>query len=146
MAAIGRRRSLTSTSSLATPGDRPRSKSPSVSSTTLSLASDAADGARISKSRRGSDDGRSDTSGSARRTRMARMFKGRNSSKRTSSASHSQHDGDSLHDAPPLPPSQSEESLGLAKSVASSLLTDDSDPDRYVLSCLALSQLVPRYI
>jgi hypothetical protein len=136
MATVGRKRSLPS--SLSTPNDLNRSKSPSVSST--SLASDA-DHARTTKSR-GSDDGRSDTSTSVHRTRMSRMFKGR--SKRTPSNSriedapsdahlddddNTPHDSPSAH-APPLSPNYSQESLGLAKSVTSSLLTDDSDPDR----------------
>jgi hypothetical protein len=97
----------------------------------------SSDGALDKLKSRNSDDGRSDTS-TAHRRRMSRIFKGR--SKRTKSAT-SQDDGsqaDVADNIPPVPrprrPSpdarnHSDDSLGLHRSVASSLLTEDSDSD-----------------
>ncbi|KAH7374386.1 hypothetical protein BKA66DRAFT_468405 [Pyrenochaeta sp. MPI-SDFR-AT-0127] len=150
MATAERRRSVTSLlrkpsrdDSLAAPALRSRSKGPE--SSTVSVASSenpsedvakSADGARDRLKSRGSDDARSDTS-SPHRMRMARMFKGR--SKRLKSDSQSDlSQFDSNEDIPRVPDirhpsadplSQSTDSLGLAKSVASSLLTEDSDPE-----------------
>jgi hypothetical protein len=97
----------------------------------------SSDGALDKLRSRNSDDGRSDTS-TAQRKRMSRIFKGR--SKRTKSAT-SQEDGsqaDVADDIPPVPRARrpspdarnhSDDSLGLHRSVASSLLTEDSDSD-----------------
>lgn len=78
---------------------------------------------------RNSDDGRSDTS-SAHRIRMSRMFKGRNKRRKSTTSQDSQLNP---ADEPPPPVPQirnySDDSLGLHKSAASSLLTEDSDPD-----------------
>lgn len=69
--------------------------------------------------------------------RMSKLFKGRR--KRRKSAGQDDHSqADSAEEIPPLPDNSllfldqvgpSEESLGLHKSVASSLLTEDSDTD-----------------
>lgn len=68
---------------------------------------------------------------------MSRLFKGRKKGAKAGSQDDlAQFDGNDQ--VPPVPdvkisagdwPSQSEESLGLAKSVASSLLTEDSDSE-----------------
>jgi hypothetical protein len=89
------------------------------------------------RSRQNSEDARSDTSTSHRR-RMSKFFKGR-SRRRGSDSQEDLSQADPNETVPPVPdvrrpsmghhPLQSEESLGLAKSVASSLLTDDSDPE-----------------
>jgi hypothetical protein len=123
----------------------PRATSKGPGSSSVSVASsDGNDDLRKSsdgaidrfRSRQNSEDARSDTSASHRR-RMSNIFKGRK--KRRGSGSQ---DGLSQVDpneaVPPVPeirrpstglPYQSDESLGLAKSVASSLLTEDSDTD-----------------
>jgi len=87
------------------------------------------------KSRRGSEDANSETSS---RRKMSKLFKvGRKS--RRKSMQDDVSPGDTGADVPPLPDMpdiiphgddarfQSEESLGLHKSVASSLLVEDSD-------------------
>ncbi|CAN9436219.1 unnamed protein product [Alternaria alternata] len=124
----------------------PRAQSKGPDSSTVSIASSdgnddllrkSSDGAmdRL-KSRQNSDDGRSDVSSSHRR-RMSKLFKGRKKSKGSLSQDDvSQFDPNEV--VPPVPtirrpsmghPYQSDDSLGLAKSVASSLLTDDSDTE-----------------
>ncbi|KAF1847529.1 GRAM domain-containing protein [Cucurbitaria berberidis CBS 394.84] len=150
MASVGRRRSIQSSrdqssrdNSLAAPGNRATSKGPA--SSTVSLASSdnpseelrrSTDGAIDRLKSRNSEDGRSDTSSSHRR-RMSRLFKGRK--KRTKSGSPDDVSPlDSNEHVPPVPdirlpsgdlPNHSQESLGLAKSVTSSLLTEDSDSE-----------------
>lgn len=150
-----RRRSIGSTMG---PRDRentlaaPRAQSKGPASSTVSIASSnddtmskAGDGAtdRL-KSRQNSDDGRSDASSSHRR-RMSKLFgvrKKRRASVSTSISASGSHDDllqvDPDEPVPPVPelkrpnmghPYQSDDSLGLAKSVTSSLLTDDSDAE-----------------
>ncbi|RAR03958.1 gram domain containing protein [Stemphylium lycopersici] len=123
----------------------PRARSKGPDSSTVSIASSdgndelrkSSDGAmdRL-KSRQNSEDARSEASSSHRR-RMSKFFQGRK--KRRASTSNddlSQLDAD--ESVPPVPelkrpnmghPYQSDDSLGLAKSVTSSLLTDDSDTE-----------------
>lgn len=136
-------RELSSTG-LAAPTSRANSKGPESSAVSVASSDTrdddlrrASDGAFDRLRSRNSDDGRSDTS--SHRTRMSKLFKSR--SKRRQSATSSQDDSSQvdLHEgAPPMPsvrrPSMdarnpSEDSLGLHKSVASSLLTEDSDSD-----------------
>lgn len=146
MASTERRKSISSLfgpsskeSSLAAPAtpQGPAASTASLASSDRSRSNDdlplakSTDGARDRlRSRKNSEDARSDTS-SVHHTRMAKLFKGRR--KRRPSGT-SQDDGH----APPRPtvrrPSvdhayPSDESLGLAKSVASSLLTEDSDTE-----------------
>jgi len=150
MAAVDRARSanpreLSSRDNLAAPGSRATSKGPE--SSTVSVASSdnrdedlrkSSDGAldRL-KSRRTSEDGRSDTSSSHRR-RMSRLFKGRSKRRKSATSQDDISQVDPSEEIPPVPyirrPSaeprnQSDDSLGLHKSVASSLLTEDSDSD-----------------
>jgi hypothetical protein len=150
MAAVDRARSaipppeVASRDNLAAPASRATSKSPESSAVSVASSDNrddnlpkSADGTLDKMRRRGSEGGRSDTSSHHRR-RMSRIFKGR--SKRTKSAT-SQDDLaqlDPANDIPPVPhvrrPSaeprnQSDDSLGLHKSVASSLLTEDSDTE-----------------
>lgn len=142
MATVGRRNSL---ASLAAPVDTALFKSASTSA--LSVASDgpgdAHDGALDRLRRRPSDDGRSDSS-STRPRRLSGLFKRK---KRTKDGSRDGRDRDSrdsredlaqLDPPAPAPAPQgpadisrnhSDDSLGLHKSVASSLLTDDDDED-----------------
>ncbi|USP77833.1 hypothetical protein yc1106_05107 [Curvularia clavata] len=117
----------------------PASSTVSVASSTDDL-SKSGDGAtdRL-RSRQNSDAGRSDAS--SQRRRMSKIFKSRKKQATSISASASREDLsllDSDDNVPPVPelkrpnmghPYQSDDSLGLAKSVASSLLTDDSDPE-----------------
>ncbi|KAF2852680.1 hypothetical protein T440DRAFT_526311 [Plenodomus tracheiphilus IPT5] len=147
MASTERRRSIGSLfgkdNSLAAPGSRAASKGPA--SSTVSIASSdrstedlrkSTDGTRdrLRGSRTNSEDARSDAS-SSHPKRMTKLFKGRRKSKASRS-----HDDLALLDAreqvPPVPAVQrpgaepryqSDDSLGLAKSVASSLLTEESD-------------------
>lgn len=119
----------------------PASSTVSIASSTEDM-SKAGDGAtdRL-RSRKNSEDGRSDASSSHRR-RMSKLFKSRKKRAASISASASREDLsllDSDDNVPPVPelkrpnvgqPYQSDDSLGLAKSVASSLLTDDSDPEK----------------
>jgi hypothetical protein len=119
-----------------------------VSSTATSVTgSDRSDGGDLHasgdgasdrrKSRRGSEDAHSETSS---RRKMSKLFKvGR--SRRRKSMQDDVSPGDTGAAVPPLPDMpdiiphpddarfQSEESLGLHKSVASSLLTEESDAD-----------------
>lgn len=150
MATLGRRPSINSSvdqlsrdKSLAAPVHAATSKGPDSSTVSIASSDNASDHVRKStdgaldrlKSRH-SDDGRSDTSSSNRR-RMSRLFKGRK--KRRQSGSHDDLSPlDSHEQIPPVPdirvpggerPNQSQESLGLAKSVTSSLLTEDSDSE-----------------
>lgn len=110
-------------------------------SSTVSIASSDGgddmnrDGAMDRLKTRQNSDARSDAS-SSHRQRMSKLFKGRKKSR----ASGSQDDLSQL-DSEPVPPVpglkrpsvgqmyQSDDSLGLAKSVASSLLTEDSDAE-----------------
>ncbi|KAF1831227.1 hypothetical protein BDW02DRAFT_505705 [Decorospora gaudefroyi] len=89
------------------------------------------------RSRQNSEDARSETS-SHRHRRMSKLFKGRK--KRRASGSQDDPSQWDAHNepVPPVPairrpslahPYQSDESLGLAKSVTSSLLTEDSDTE-----------------
>jgi hypothetical protein len=88
------------------------------------------------RSRNNSEDARSDTSSSHRR-RMSKLFKGRKKRRGSGSQDDLSH-FDPNEALPPVPPirhpsadahNASVESLGLAKSVASSLLTEDSDSE-----------------
>jgi hypothetical protein len=152
MEAFERTRSTTSSlgnteHSLATPIGRRLSKGGVSSTATSVTGSDrsgdgdlhaSGDGASDRrKSRRGSDDAHSETSS---RRKMSKLFKvGRRT--RRKSMQDDVSPGDTGADVPPLPDMpdiiphgedarfQSEESLGLHKSVASSLLTDDSDAE-----------------
>lgn len=156
MAVVERARSTTSSTgqnsrdnSLAAPGHRTVSKG-NISSSATSVASsdghgDAAsdrlssggDGALDRRKSRGSEDANSETS--SHRRKLSRMFKSRKA--RRKSMQDDISPGELVQDVPPLPdvPTinapgddsrfQSEESLGLHKSVASSLLIDDSDAD-----------------
>jgi hypothetical protein len=124
----------------------PRATSKGPGSSAVSIASsDGNDDLRKSsdgaidrfRSRQNSEDARSDTDSSHHRRRMSNIFK--SLKKRRGSGSQddlSQADAD--EHVPPVPvirhpdmghPNQSNESLGLAKSVASSLLTEDSDTE-----------------
>lgn len=130
--------------SLAAPAGRARSKGPESSAVSIASSdrsaddlSKASDGALDwRKSRHNSEDARSDTS-STHRNRMSKLFKGRKKSRGAIS-----QDELSLFDSnealPPVPairPSTGQarngsvDSLPLAKSVASSLLTEDSDTE-----------------
>lgn len=139
MATVGRRRSIASSlgrssrdQSLAAPQDRALSKSPSTSA--LSVGSDAPgdshDGALDRLRSRASDDGRSDSSGNNHKRRLSGLFKRRKAS--------AAHNGDSRDDVSQVsqvarpsaePRNYSDDSLGMHKSLSSSLLTQDSDSD-----------------
>ncbi|ORY15138.1 hypothetical protein BCR34DRAFT_559141 [Clohesyomyces aquaticus] len=135
--------------SLHAPYSRQTSKGGSISSAHSIASSDSpgertsglqssGDGALDKFKRRSSEDGQHSEGSSTHRRRMSKLFKGR---RRRSKASNqqddmSQHDG--TDEVPPLPDAKppsmdpqfhSEESLGLHKSVASSLLTEDSDAE-----------------
>lgn len=128
---------------LAAPNGRRTSKG-GISSSATSIASsdnpgDGAsnyDGSLDKFKSRGSEDGQSE--GSSHRRKMSRLFrKGRR--RRKSDAQDDVSQVDSTEHIPPLPDSrpqfreplfQSEESLGLHKSVPSSLLTEDSDDEK----------------
>jgi hypothetical protein len=150
MAAVDRARSVNSAhdvssrDNLAAPVSRAPSKGPE--SSTVSIASSdnrddelrrSTDGALDKLKSRASDDGRSDTS-SPHRHRMSRMFKGRSKRRKSAASQDDLSQLDPAEDIPPVPhvrrPSAeprnySDDSLGLHKSVASSLLTEDSDPE-----------------
>lgn len=149
MATVGRRRSITSSlgrssrdQSLAAPPDKALSKSASTSA--LSVGSDAPgdthDGALDRLRSRNSDDGRSDSSSNNHKRRLSGLFK-RKKRSGTAKGGDSRDDLSQLDpaDAPALPAdirrpsaeprSYSDDSLGLHKSVASSLLTEDSDSE-----------------
>ncbi|KAF5848178.1 hypothetical protein GGP41_005594 [Bipolaris sorokiniana] len=152
MASQERRRSIGSV--LSPPRDKdgtlaaPPSYSKGLASSTVSIASSTddvvskpTDGTTDRrKSRQNSEDGRSDASSSHRR-RMSKLFKSRKKRDTSISASASREDLSFLDPDEPVPPVpelkrpsinhpyQSDDSLGLAKSVASSLLTDDSDSE-----------------
>lgn len=146
MASVGRRRSITSSlgrssrdQSLAAPADRPLTKSASASA--LSVGSDGPgdthDGALDRLKSRTSDDGRSDSS-STRPRRLSGLFKRK---KRTAHGSRDDlaqvqaqaqvpdHVPADIRRPSAEPRNHSDDSLGLHKSVASSLLTEDSDSD-----------------
>lgn len=142
-------RDLSSGDNLAAPGSRAQPKGPE--SSTVSVASSdnrdedlprSTDGSLDKFRRRTSEDARSETSSSHRR-RMSRLFKGRSKRNKSATSQDDLSQLDASDDVPPLPyvrrPSaerrnQSDESLGLHKSVASSLLTEDSDDEAYVSS------------
>ncbi|KAF9691584.1 hypothetical protein EKO04_010281 [Ascochyta lentis] len=151
MATVGRRRSITLSlgrasreQSLAAPVDRTLSKSASTSA--LSVASDGPgdthDGALDRLRSRNSDDGRSDSSSNHHR-RLSGLFKRKKRRKdgTNDDVEHTAHVAqlDSADTASALPAdirrpaadarNLSDDSLGLHKSVASSLLTDDDDSD-----------------
>lgn len=149
METVDRTRSTTSSlgsrdHSLAAPIDRKLPKG-GVNSTATSVAGSDRSGdgdglpssdGTFDKLRRGSDDTHSETS--SNRRKMSKLFKGRRKSRRKS-MQDDMLTGDTGADVPPLPDMpdirphgndsrfHSEESLGLHKSVASSLLTEDSD-------------------
>lgn len=157
MATVGRRRSITSSlgrpsrdQSLAAPPDkaldkaRDKTLSKSASTSALSVGSDTPadshDGA-LDRLRSGnSDDGRSDSSSNNHKRRLSGLFKRRKRSG-TAKAGDSRDDLSQLDpaDAPALPADSwrpgaeprnySDDSLGLHKSVASSLLASDSDSE-----------------
>ena len=97
----------------------------------------AGDGAFDRRKSRGSEDGSSETS--SHRRKISKLFKGRKS--RRKSMQDDISPGELDPDVPPLPDMptikafdadgrfQSEEYLGLHKSVPSSLLTEDSDAE-----------------
>jgi hypothetical protein len=148
MAAVERARSVNSAHDVSSrdnlaPASRTPSKGPA--SSTVSIASSdtrdddlrSTDGALDKLKSRASDDGRSDTS-SPHRTRIAKMFKGRSKRRKSLASQDDLSQLDPAEDIPPVPhvrrPSaeprnHSDDSLGLHKSVASSLLTEDSDSD-----------------
>jgi hypothetical protein len=148
MAAVDRARSVntsheaTGRDNLAAPASRATSKGPE--SSTASIASSdnreddvrSTDGALDRLKSRNSDDGRSDTS-SAHRKRMSRIFKGRSRRRQSATSQDDLSQLDPAEDIPPVPPvrpsaeprNHSDDSLGLHRSVASSLLTEDSDSD-----------------
>lgn len=124
-----------------------RSLKPNNSSTNSIASSDARrdstsgldsslDGTLDKLKSRSSEEGQRRGSGETRK-KMSKLFKGRRRRRKSSSQDgHSQIDQD--EDIPPLPdtsllkmdqPSPSEESLGMHKSVASSLVTEDSDAE-----------------
>ncbi|KAL6704208.1 hypothetical protein ACN47E_008465 [Coniothyrium glycines] len=148
MAAAERRRSVgsrfaqSSKDTLAAPAQRAPSKGPGSSAVSVASSDRSNDDLRKSsdgaldrlRSRKNSEDARSDSS-SAHRTRMAKLFKGRKKRRGSGSQDDLSH-YDSNEALPPAAPIRhadgdahngSVESLGLAKSVASSLLTEDSD-------------------
>ncbi|KAF2629370.1 hypothetical protein BU25DRAFT_438876 [Macroventuria anomochaeta] len=147
MATAGRRRSITSSlgrssrdRSLAAPADKALSKSASASA--LSVGSDgpvdAHDGALDRLRSRHSDDGRSDSSSNNNHhRRLSGLFKRKKRSKDSSRDDLSQMDPAETAAALPAdirrpsaePLNHSDDSLGLHKSVASSLLTEDSDSE-----------------
>lgn len=108
-------------------------KSGDTSSGMRSSLDGALDKLRSSKERRNSAD--SNASNNGKRDKMARLFKGRG--RRKSIAQDNGSQIDQTEAIPPLPNSSmfldsraySDESLGLHKSVASSLLTEDSDTE-----------------
>lgn len=154
MAVVERARSTTSSmgqssrdNSLAAPVHRAVSKGNLSSSATSVASSDGhgdagsdlqgtGDGALDRRKSRGSEDANSETS--SHRRKLSRMFKGRKG--RRKSMQEDISPGELDQDVPPLPDvpiiktpgdrrNNSVESLGLHKSVASSLLTEDSDAD-----------------
>lgn len=115
---------------------RPKSRGLELSTVSAASSASPAEDGSLEKSRtRGSEDARSETSSHQRR--MSRIFKGRK--KRTQSGSQDDLAQFNLNqDIPPVPPvklpatgppNESTDSLGLARSVASSLLTEDSDSE-----------------
>jgi hypothetical protein len=129
MAAVDRSRSPLNSDNRAT-SKGPESSTVSISSDNddLHKSTDGALGDKLKS--RNSDDGRSDTS-SVHRIRMSRMFKGRNKRRKSTSHTSLESQMDAADDPPPVPPirNYSDDSLGLHKSAASSLLTEDSDAD-----------------
>ncbi|KAF2735977.1 hypothetical protein EJ04DRAFT_490796 [Polyplosphaeria fusca] len=128
--------------SLAAPNGRQLSKS-GMSSAATSVASSedmrrvsndlqsSGDGALDKFKSRGSDDGNSETS--SQRRKMSRLFKGRKGRRKSTAQDDFSSSVDTVEPVPPLPAanplSQSEDSLPLHKSVASSLITEDSDAE-----------------
>lgn len=136
MAAVERRPSA---NNLAAPFNRSTSKG--TGSSAVSLASSEGHAADdLNKSNDGSmervkSEAASDTS--SHRRRMSRLFKGRNKRRKSGSADDLSR-FDTNEEIPPVPDlkaaaggprNYSDDSLGLAKSVTSSLLTEDSDPE-----------------
>ena len=128
--------------SLAAP--RATSKGPASSSVSIA-SSDGNDDLRKSsdgaidrfRSRQNSEDARSETSSTHHSRRMSKIFKGLKK-RRGSGSQEDLSQVDPNEAVPPVPeirrlstghPYQSDESLGLAKSVASSLLTEESDTE-----------------
>jgi hypothetical protein len=150
MASVDRARSAnavrdrSSRDNLAAPVSRATSKSPESSAVSIASSDNrdddlhkSSDGALDKLKRRTSEDARSDTSSSHRR-RMSKLFKGRSKRRKSATSQDDVSHGDPSEAIPPVPhvrrPSfeprnQSDDSLGLHKSVASSLLTEDSDSD-----------------
>jgi hypothetical protein len=151
MATAGRRRSITSSlgrssreQSLAAPTDKALSKSPSNSALSVSSdgPGDSRDGALDRLRSRNSDDGRSDSSSNNHKRRLSGLFK----RKKQHAATKNGGGRDDLSQIDPtdspvfaadirrpgdVPRNYSDDSLGLHKSVASSLLTEeesDSEP------------------
>ncbi|KAH6625770.1 hypothetical protein C7974DRAFT_456064 [Boeremia exigua] len=143
MATVGRRRSITSSlgrrsrEQLAAPADR---LSKSASTSALSVGSDgqgdALDGALDRLRSRASDDGRSDSSSTHHQRRLSGLFKRKKRAPHSSghgsrddlAQQHADTTADTTRPGPDAR-SQSDDSLGLHRSVASSLLTDDSDSE-----------------
>lgn len=149
MATAGRRRSITSSlgrssreQSLAAPTDKALSKSPSNSALSVNSdgPGDSRDGALDRLRSRNSDDGRSDSSSNNHKRRLSGLFKRKK--QRTATKDGGSRDDLSQIDPADSPVSAadirrpgdvsrnySDDSLGLHKSVASSLLTEDSDSE-----------------
>jgi hypothetical protein len=138
-------RNAASRDNLAAPPSRATSKGPESSAVSVASSDTrdddlhkSSDGALDKMRRRGSDDGRSDTS-SPHRRRMSRMFKGRSKHTKSAASQDDLSQREPNEDIPPVPhvrrPSaeprnySDDDSLGLHKSVASSLLTEDSDSE-----------------
>ena len=142
MAAVDRARSVTtshdvsSRDNLAAPASRATSKGPESSAVSIASSDtrdddvrSTTDGALDRQKSRNSDDGRSDTSS---------IFKGRSKRRQSATSQDDLSQLDPAEDIPPVPPvrrpsaeprNHSDDSLGLHRSVASSLLTEDSDSD-----------------
>lgn len=135
---------VSSRDNLAAPVSRATSKDPESSAVSIASSDTrdddmrkSTDGALDKLKSRNSDDGRSDTS-SPHRRRMSRMFKGRSKRRKSATSQDDLSQLDPTEDIPPVPhvrrPSaeprnHSDDSLGLHKSVTSSLLTEDSDSE-----------------
>ena len=153
MATAGRRRSITSSlgrssreQSLAAAAPIDKALSKSASNSALSVNSDGPgdshDGARDRLRSRNSDDGRSDSSSNNHKRRLSGLFKRKK--QRTATKDGGAGSRDDLSQIDPtdspvfaadirrpgdVPRNYSDDSLGLHKSVASSLLTEESDSE-----------------
>lgn len=150
MATAGRRKSITSSlgrssreQSLAAPADKALSKSASASALSVNSdgPGDSHDGARDRLRSRNSDDGRSDSSSNNHKRRLSGLFKRKKQRTATKDGGGSRDDLSQIDPADypvsaadirrpgDVPRNYSDDSLGLHKSVASSLLTEESDSE-----------------